>query len=393
MEELIKNIEKEKVLVLKDLLDYSNGDVISKTIAQNDKISITLFSFTKGEGLSSHSASGDALLNILEGEVKVTINNKDYIVKENEEEIKINYIKKIYFIDDNGYFLKFNNKNKESILIKGNFNDFKVISIYKNNFIPFNENQNFYLTPYEFINKFDYKKDNIRVIYTYTYQGTYLDDSVLEVKNFFSIKNKEDKLIKKETSTIKEIKIKDVPNYLNNQYIDEDGYASGCTPTVAAMFFAYLEDNGYINLTNNKDLPLFTYEDETKVNNFIKYVGKYFKTTSSGGTIQKNIEYYYNIYLSNHSQSDYFSYMSKNYNEFKNAIENASNPVPISIDIGTSYSIKHAVLGIGYKEVASNKDFPDGFIVTNYASQTSYNEVAISRDCVYQFYFIRNANL
>lgn len=84
MEELIKNIEKEKVLVLKDLLDYSNGDVISKTIAQNDKISITLFSFTKGEGLSSHSASGDALINVLEGEVKVTINNKDYIVKENE---------------------------------------------------------------------------------------------------------------------------------------------------------------------------------------------------------------------------------------------------------------------------------------------------------------------
>lgn len=84
MSELIKNIEKEKVLVLKDLLDYNAGDVISKTIAQNDKISITLFSFTKDEGLSSHSASGDALLNILEGEVKVTINDKDYIVKENE---------------------------------------------------------------------------------------------------------------------------------------------------------------------------------------------------------------------------------------------------------------------------------------------------------------------
>lgn len=84
MEELIKNIEKGKVLVLKDLLDYKNGDVISKTISQNSHESITLFSFTKGEGLSSHSAGGDALLNILEGEVKVTINDEDFILHEGE---------------------------------------------------------------------------------------------------------------------------------------------------------------------------------------------------------------------------------------------------------------------------------------------------------------------
>ena len=44
---MIKNISKAEVLVLKDQVAYQEGQVVSKTLAQNDALSVTLFSFTK----------------------------------------------------------------------------------------------------------------------------------------------------------------------------------------------------------------------------------------------------------------------------------------------------------------------------------------------------------
>ena len=46
---MYKNIDKRKKLILKDLLDYQQGQVVSKTLVQNDLVSVTLFSFDKGE--------------------------------------------------------------------------------------------------------------------------------------------------------------------------------------------------------------------------------------------------------------------------------------------------------------------------------------------------------
>ena len=42
---MIKNISKAEVLVLKDQVAYQEGQVVSKTLAQNDALSVTLFSF------------------------------------------------------------------------------------------------------------------------------------------------------------------------------------------------------------------------------------------------------------------------------------------------------------------------------------------------------------
>ena len=41
----IKNMEKSKVLTLKDEVAYQPGQVVSKTLAQNDALSVTLFAF------------------------------------------------------------------------------------------------------------------------------------------------------------------------------------------------------------------------------------------------------------------------------------------------------------------------------------------------------------
>ena len=43
----IKNMDMAKVLVLKDEVAYQPGQVVSKTLAQNEHLSVTLFAFDK----------------------------------------------------------------------------------------------------------------------------------------------------------------------------------------------------------------------------------------------------------------------------------------------------------------------------------------------------------
>lgn len=69
----IKNIEFSKAIELANLIEYQQGKVISTTFVQNDAVSITLFAFSKGEGISTHASSGDAMVYILDGTAEITI--------------------------------------------------------------------------------------------------------------------------------------------------------------------------------------------------------------------------------------------------------------------------------------------------------------------------------
>ena len=70
---MYKNIEKQVSLKLKDLVDYQEGQVVSKTLVQNSLVSMTLFSFDKGEEISTHAAGGDAMVTVLEGKGRFTV--------------------------------------------------------------------------------------------------------------------------------------------------------------------------------------------------------------------------------------------------------------------------------------------------------------------------------
>ena len=70
---MYKNIEKQVKLTLKDLVAYQPGQVVSKTLVQNDKVSMTIFSFDKGEEISTHAAGGDAMVTVLEGKGRFTV--------------------------------------------------------------------------------------------------------------------------------------------------------------------------------------------------------------------------------------------------------------------------------------------------------------------------------
>ncbi|MBP3402461.1 MAG: cupin domain-containing protein [Alphaproteobacteria bacterium] len=81
---MYKNIEKAAVLHLKDLVDYQPGQVVSKTLVQNDLVSMTLFSFDKGEEISTHTAGGDAMVTVLEGTGRFTVGQDVFVLHEGD---------------------------------------------------------------------------------------------------------------------------------------------------------------------------------------------------------------------------------------------------------------------------------------------------------------------
>lgn len=81
---MYKNIAKQQKLLLKDLVDYQPGQVVSKTLAQNSAVSLTLFSFEKGEEISTHVSGGDAMVQVLEGTGRFTVDGVPHILHEGE---------------------------------------------------------------------------------------------------------------------------------------------------------------------------------------------------------------------------------------------------------------------------------------------------------------------
>ncbi len=81
---MYKNIEKHTPLRLKDQVEYQPGQVVSKTLVQNDTVSMTLFSFDKGEEISTHAAGGDAMVTVLEGKGRFTVGGEVFYLETGE---------------------------------------------------------------------------------------------------------------------------------------------------------------------------------------------------------------------------------------------------------------------------------------------------------------------
>ena len=76
----IKNIPFSEPQQLAELVEYGEGRVVSRTFAQSPSLSLTLFAFDEGEGVSTHTAPGDAMVQVLDGEAAVNIDGKEMTV-------------------------------------------------------------------------------------------------------------------------------------------------------------------------------------------------------------------------------------------------------------------------------------------------------------------------
>ena len=81
---MYKNVAKQTSLRLKDLVDYQDGQVVSRTLVQNDFVSMTIFSFDQGEEISTHASGGDAMVTVLEGAGRFTVGGEVFLLREGE---------------------------------------------------------------------------------------------------------------------------------------------------------------------------------------------------------------------------------------------------------------------------------------------------------------------
>lgn len=80
----IKNVPHEAIFSLADQVRVQPGQVVSKTLAQNDAVSVTLFAFAAGEEIGTHDSTGDAMVTVLEGVGQFTVDGVPYLVKPGE---------------------------------------------------------------------------------------------------------------------------------------------------------------------------------------------------------------------------------------------------------------------------------------------------------------------
>ena len=73
--------EKAEMFSAEKTPAYAENAVVSRTILENGGGTVTLFAFDANQGLSEHSAPFDALVTVLDGEVRIAIGGRPHHLK------------------------------------------------------------------------------------------------------------------------------------------------------------------------------------------------------------------------------------------------------------------------------------------------------------------------
>ena len=68
-------------LLLAELVNYQVGSIVSRVLVGRETGTVTLFAFDEGQALSEHTAPFDALVQMIEGEMEISIDRKPLIAK------------------------------------------------------------------------------------------------------------------------------------------------------------------------------------------------------------------------------------------------------------------------------------------------------------------------
>ena len=69
----INHFIQNEVVELADQIEWESGKIVSKALVQRDNMTLTLFAFDKGEGVSTHASAGDAMVVVLDGTAEITV--------------------------------------------------------------------------------------------------------------------------------------------------------------------------------------------------------------------------------------------------------------------------------------------------------------------------------
>jgi len=63
-------------VILAQLVNYQEGSIVSRVLVNREAGTVTLFAFDEGQALSEHTAPFDALVQMLDGEMEISIDRK-----------------------------------------------------------------------------------------------------------------------------------------------------------------------------------------------------------------------------------------------------------------------------------------------------------------------------
>jgi quercetin dioxygenase-like cupin family protein len=81
MSSVIEEIEKSKVHIIVEIIEYVPNAIVSKTIIKKATGNITLMSFDSGEELAEKTSPFDTFAQIIEGSAEITVNKKVHLLQ------------------------------------------------------------------------------------------------------------------------------------------------------------------------------------------------------------------------------------------------------------------------------------------------------------------------
>ena len=75
--ETTEPLASDRASVLTELVDVAPGAIVSRVLAKSGGGNVTLFAFDQGQGLSEHTAPFDALVQVVDGRLELTIGGNE----------------------------------------------------------------------------------------------------------------------------------------------------------------------------------------------------------------------------------------------------------------------------------------------------------------------------
>ena len=74
----------DRAFAVIDLVNVAEGAIVSRVLARSSGGNVTLFAFDQGQGLSEHTAPFDALVQVVDGRLDLTIGGNPAVVRAGE---------------------------------------------------------------------------------------------------------------------------------------------------------------------------------------------------------------------------------------------------------------------------------------------------------------------
>lgn len=78
------SLNTSEIINFETLIDYQEKSVVSTEIINKETGTVTIFAFDENEGLSEHSAPFDAMVQVIDGTLQLTIDGEEFILNKGD---------------------------------------------------------------------------------------------------------------------------------------------------------------------------------------------------------------------------------------------------------------------------------------------------------------------